>query len=484
MYAMLEILLNMSLTASVLAIIVILFRIVLKKFPRKYVCILWAFVALRLIWPFCISSSLSAFNLLDTGMNTAGQVNYFHYNEKTEKPELMFDLPVLVKEDMSPNSMTIATYTSDLYLPTVLYIWMLGLGVMLVYAGISYLNLKKRTHAAVLCKEKIYVCEDIPSPCILGVIQPCIYLPSGLDENTKKNVIAHEQAHLKRHDQWWKPLGYILLSIHWFNPVLWVSYLLFCRDIETACDEKVVKGMDRESIAEYASAMLSCAVQRRWILTCPLAFGETDVKGRVKNVLNYKKPAFRTIFIAMIVCVGIAVCFLTNPKKEPSVKKLLDNGYRVTATKGQDEVLKMILRNDERSSFFQLDACLSDEQQVQFCSLDPFEKDYDQELQNFLLKIEQIKIRDISDLIPAQDELDVYAGKTIDELTENGFERAGWEGSGHRFFFIYSNNIYECRVTVEDAADIKDPELLQEEEISALIIESVTFMDLSWNVIG
>lgn len=484
MYAMFEILLNMSLTASVLAIIVILFRIVLKKLPRKYVCILWAFVALRLVWPFCISSSLSAYNLLDTGMDTTGQVNYFHYNEKKEKPELMFDLPVFVKDDMSPNSMTIATHTSDLYLPTVLYIWIFGIAVMLVYAGISYLNLKKQTQAAVLCKEKIYVCEDIPSPCILGVIQPRIYLPSGLDESTKKNVIAHEQAHLKRHDQWWKPLGYILLCIHWFNPVLWLAYILFCRDIEAACDEKAVKDMDRERIAEYAAAMLSCAVQHRWILTCPLAFGETDVKGRVKNVLNYKEPTFRIIFIAMTVCVGIAVCFLTNPQKELSIKKLLDNGYRVTAANGQDEVLKMILSNDERSSFFQLDACLSAEQQKQSIELDSFKENYDQELQNFLLSLEQIKIRDISDLIPAQDDLDVYAGKTIGELTENGFERAGWEGSDHRYSFIYSNAVYECRVTVEDAADIKDPELLQEDEISAMIIESVTFKDLSWNVIG
>lgn len=483
MYAVFETFLNMSITASVLAIVVILFRIILKKIPRKYICILWAFVALRLLCPISIPSSLSAYNVLDTEMDTTGQINYFHYNEKKEKPELMFDLPVLVKDDMSPHSITITTHTSDLYLPTVLYIWMFGLAVMLVYAGISYLKLKKRTLAAVLCKDKIYVCEDIPSPCILGIIQPRIYLPSGLDENTKKNVIAHEQSHLKRHDHWWKPLGYIFLCIHWFNPVLWLAYILFCRDIETACDEKAVAGMDREHIAEYAAAMLSCAVQHRWILTCPLAFGETDVKGRVKNVLNYKKPTFRIIFIAIAVCIGIAVCFLTNPQKGLSVKKLLDNGYRVTATNGQNEVLKMILSNDERISFFQLDACLNNEQQKQFVGLDPFKENYEQELQNFLLSIEQIKIRDISDLIPAQDDLDVYVGKTIGDLTENGFERAGWEGSGQRFFFIYSNTVYECRVKVEDAADIKDPELLQEAEISAMIIKSVEFMDLSWNVI-
>lgn len=316
MYEVFTKLLNMSLTASILVLLVIILRIALKKAPKKYICILWALVAIRLICPFSISSSLSAYNVLHKDTISSGQIEYFEYNGKTEKPELTFEVPALVNDNYSPDSMTIGTKTSGVYMPTVVYIWVFGVILMLGYAVVSYVRLRKEVKASIKKDDNIYVCDEINSPFILGIIRPRIYLPSGMSEEVSVNVVAHEKAHIKRLDYLWKPLGFILLSIYWFNPVMWVAYVLLCKDIEAACDEKVIAQMDKEHIASYSQALLVCAAQRKMITACPIAFGETDVKGRIKNVLSYKKPAFWIICISVIACIIVAVCFLTNPEEK------------------------------------------------------------------------------------------------------------------------------------------------------------------------
>ncbi|MCI5620592.1 MAG: M56 family metallopeptidase [Lachnospiraceae bacterium] len=326
MYAVFVKLLNMSIAAGILALAIMLLRLCLKKAPKKYICILWAFVALRLLCPIGFTSSLSVFNLLHTGTES-GQVQYFAYNGKSEKPELLFDVPALVDDNESTDSMTVGTHTSDLYLPVAMCIWLCGVSLMLATALISYVRLKEKVSVSIPWKEtvqtvqtqNIYVCDEISSPFILGVVKPRIYLPSGMTEETQKHVIAHESTHLQRHDHWWKPMGYILLSIYWFNPVLWIAYILLCRDIEAACDEKVIMDMDKENIVGYSEALLACALRRKMITACPVAFGETNVKGRVKHVLNYKKPAICLVALSVLVCVVVAVCFLTNPKQRTTV---------------------------------------------------------------------------------------------------------------------------------------------------------------------
>lgn len=325
MYEIFTGILNMSLTAGIIILAVMLLRIVLKGVPKKFICILWAFVAIRLICPFGISSSLSLFNLLDAGTDTASRIEYFQYNENTEKPEAAFQVPALGDDNASPESMTIGTRTSRVYLPVLMYIWLAGAAIMLMYALISFMRLKKEVTASVLKKDNVYICDEIQSPFILGVINPHIYIPSGLGQTVVENVIAHETAHLKRLDHWWKMLGFILLAIYWFNPLSWVAYILFCHDIEAACDEKVVKDFDKESRIGYSEALLSCAVHRRMITVCPLAFGENDVKGRVKRVLNYKKPAFWLSTLAVIACMCVAVVFLTNPSGKKSSGLFHDN---------------------------------------------------------------------------------------------------------------------------------------------------------------
>ncbi|HBD30594.1 MAG TPA: hypothetical protein DC027_02950, partial [Oscillibacter sp.] len=201
--------------------------------------------------------------------------------------------------------------------------WLIGLGAMLLYALVSYLRLRRRVSVSLHIQDNIYLCDAISSPFILGVVKPRIYLPSGLDEVQQQNVLSHERAHLARRDHWWKPLGFALLAVYWFNPVLWLAYTLLCRDIELACDERVIRTMDESAVKTYSTVLLACSMPRKAVITCPLAFGEVGVKERVKNALHYKKPAFWVVAASVAVCVVVAVCFLTNPPTDTDAAGLV-----------------------------------------------------------------------------------------------------------------------------------------------------------------
>ena len=194
---------------------------------------------------------------------------------------------------------------------------------MLLYALASYLRLRRRVSVSLPIQDNIYLCDAISSPFILGVVKPHIYLPSGLDEVQRQNVLSHERAHLARRDHWWKPLGFALLAVYWFNPVLWLAYTLLCRDIELACDERVIRTMDESAVKTYSTVLLACSMPRKAVITCPLAFGEVGVKERVKNALHYKKPAFWVVAASVAVCVVVAVCFLTNPPTDTDAAGLV-----------------------------------------------------------------------------------------------------------------------------------------------------------------
>ena len=196
------------------------------------------------------------------------------------------------------------------------YIWIFGMIALALYTAISYWRLRRKVDTAVRYKDNIFQSENVSFPFVLGIIKPRIYLPFKMNGQYLEHVVAHEQAHVCRKDHWWKPLGFLLLMIHWFNPLMWLAYVLLCRDIELACDEKVIKELGNEQRGDYTQALVACSVNRRMIAACPLAFGEVSVKERVKSVMNYKKPAFWVIIISVIVCVGVAVCFLTNPKQD------------------------------------------------------------------------------------------------------------------------------------------------------------------------
>ena len=307
-------LLNLSISASWLVLAVLVLRLVSKRSPKWMNVLLWGIVALRLVLPFSIESALSLIPSAETVSPAAVQFD--------PAPTITSGVSVIdnaVNPSLSEHFSAVPTASvNPLYVWTEIagWVWLIGLGAMLLYALVSYLRLRRRVSVSLPVQDHIYLCDAISSPFILGVVKPHIYLPSGLDEVQRQNVLAHEQAHLARRDHWWKPLGFALLAVYWFNPVLWLAYTLLCRDIELACDERVIRTMDESAVKTYSTVLLACSMPRKAAITCPLAFGEVGVKERVRNALHYKKPAFWVVAASVAVCVVVAVCFLTNPEHE------------------------------------------------------------------------------------------------------------------------------------------------------------------------
>lgn len=321
MYSAFVKLLNMSAAASALIVVVALLRLILPKMPKRFLCILWALVALRLICPVSISSAVSAFNFIGNS-SSSGQVEYIHYNEKPEKPQA--EIYSYISTQDHADGPTVVQHTSAVYLPTVMNIWLAGAACMILYALLSYGRVRRTVREAVRIRRNLYICDHIPSPFILGIFHPRIYLPSDLDADQQRSVVAHERAHIARMDHWWKPLGYGILCIHWFNPMVWLAYILFCRDMEMACDEQVIRNMTAAQKQLYSTVLLTCSMPRKTITACPLAFGEAGIKTRIKRILRYKKPTFLAVCLTALLCIVLAVCFLTNPKKqEPELYPLL-----------------------------------------------------------------------------------------------------------------------------------------------------------------
>ena len=304
---------NMSISASWLVLAVLILRFVLKKAPKWINVLLWGIVAIRLICPFSFESTLSLIPSAETiplniGMDTTPTINsgISAINNAVN--------PIISQSNtpMAGASVNLLQITIGIYE----YIWIFGMIALALYTAISYWRLHRKVDTAVRYKDNIFQSENVSFPFVLGIIKPRIYLPFKMNGQYLEHVVAHEQAHICRKDHWWKPLGFLLLMIHWFNPLMWLAYVLLCRDIELACDEKVIKELGNEQRGDYTQALVACSINRRMIAACPLAFGEVSVKERVKSVMNYKKPAFWVIIISVIVCVGVAVCFLTNPKQD------------------------------------------------------------------------------------------------------------------------------------------------------------------------
>ena len=306
-------LVNLSISASWLILAVLVLRVVLKKAPKWVMPLLWGVVALRLVCLFSIESALS---LIPSAETIPSEI-VTETREPVLYEQATLDIvtnPTLPPAAEVPVGVSRQQAQVDFNIYSVL--WLAGMAALLVHALVSAGKLKRKLATAILLRDNIYESEFVDSPFVFGVVKPNIYLPMHMDEGTAAYVIAHEHAHLARRDHWWKVLGYLVLALHWFNPLVWVAYILFCRDIELACDEKVVKGLDGAARADYSQALLSCAAPKRAVAACPLAFGEGNIKTRVKSALHYKKPAFWVAAAAVLAVVIVAVCFLTNPKSE------------------------------------------------------------------------------------------------------------------------------------------------------------------------
>ena len=309
-------LLNISITASYLVLAIILLRLVFRKAPKWLFCLLWTLVGLRLVFPVSFESALSLIPSAETVPSTIIYQTSPHINSGI--PAVNNVVNPIISGNFSPDP---AASANPLQIVTILasWAWIAGLILMLAYALISFLRLKHRVSTATLHSDNIYQSEFVQSPFVLGLIKPKIYLPYNINKGDMGHVIAHENTHLRRKDHLIKPLAFIVLSVYWFNPVLWIAYILLCRDIELACDEKVIRELDKDERRDYSTALLNCSVNRRMIAACPLAFGEVGVKERIKGVMNYKKPAFWIIFLAVAVSIIATVCFMTNPKSDTDI---------------------------------------------------------------------------------------------------------------------------------------------------------------------
>lgn len=347
--------LNMSISSCWLILAVLCLRLALKKAPKWVRILLWGLVAVRLLCPFSIESALSLIPA-----------------SKTISPEIMLDatptiatgistidaaLNPVISQSSAPDP-TASVNPLQVWFAVAANIWVIGIIVMLLHTAVSYLRLRKKVATAVRLRDNIYQSENVVSPFVLGIFKPRIYLPFQISLQNMYHVITHEQAHIRRKDHWWKPLGFLLLTVHWFNPFAWLAYILLCRDIELACDERVIKALDVDARADYSAALLSCSVSRRMIAACPIAFGEVSVKTRIKSVLSYKKPAFWVILVALILCVVVAVCFLTNPigsDREPDLSFLnYENAISLVADRETVQVIHYPTATDQTESFIKL----------------------------------------------------------------------------------------------------------------------------------
>jgi len=320
---------NMSVSASWLVLAVMLSRVLLKKMPKWIHVLLWGMVGVRLVCPFTIESALSLIPSAQTlppevitSPTPTIQTGFAGMNQ-TFNPIFTQTFAPAPEAELTPLQQL---------LPVLSAVWLAGAAILLAYLFVSFALLRYRVRTAVRLRENIFQSEFVSTPFLLGFIRPRIYLPFGMEQIKAEHVIAHEKAHLARRDHWWKPLGFVLLAVYWFNPLMWAAYILLCRDIELACDEKVIKTLSDNDRADYAETLVACSINRRAITACPLAFGEVGVKARVKSVMNYKKPAFWVILLALITCVVVAVCFLTNPETDGEEEETTPSDTEETPT--------------------------------------------------------------------------------------------------------------------------------------------------------
>ncbi len=338
---------NISITASWVILAIIILRILLYKIPKRFFCAMWVIAGLRLIFPFSIESIFS----LIPSTKTLTESEFFDASPTIQTGVSSLNMAVnpFITEQFAPkpwasvNPLQVYTFIAG-------YIWIIGIIALVLYAMISYIRLRFRVREAVRLHDNIYICDRVSSPFILGLIRPKIYLPSDINEADIEFVTEHEKAHIKRLDHIWKPIGFLLLTFYWFNPIIWVGYIILCRDIELACDERVIASKDGEYKKQYSNALVNCSCQKRYISACPLAFGETGVKARIKNVLSFKKPAVWIICGAVISVVLVALCFLTDPHELRGVQNQSKNA-KIEITAVQTDGISPYIEIERKNHF-------------------------------------------------------------------------------------------------------------------------------------
>ena len=320
-YTFMPKLFNMSLTASVAIVLVILLRLLLKKAPKVISYALWGVVLFRLLCPVSIGSNFSVYNLFDAPAQESGTITsvieYVPSNiVHTEYPSVALPVPGIsdvINEALPQGREQLVADPLEAPMSFATYAWMIGVLVMAIYSIVSYIRLRRKLSVVVPLRDNIFIADDIKSPFVVGLFRPKIYLPCNLGDKEQEYIILHEQHHIKRLDHVMKALAFLALAIHWFNPLVWVAFILASKDMEMSCDEAVIRKIGSDVRADYSASLLTLATGRRIIAGTPLAFGEGDTKGRINNLSKWKKPAVWVVLIAVVACAVLAVTVLTNP---------------------------------------------------------------------------------------------------------------------------------------------------------------------------
>lgn len=294
---------GVSIGANWLILAVLLLRFLLKKAPRRVICILWAMVAVRLLLPVSLESPVDFIPETTSAIQEAVDTSLIH-------PETVTFHTGIVTPQKGTGSTSANAGQS---IPVIPLVWSFGVLLMLSYLALRYVKLRRLVREAAWEKENIWICDAVTTPFILGIVRPKIYLPSGLSGTSREYVIAHEKCHLRCKDHWWKPISYLILSVFWFDPLMWIAYFMICKDIEFACDESVIHRYSLPEKKAYSQALLSCSANRKLVLACPIAFGETAVVGRIRNVLNHKRPGFWIMLVSVLILILCTIGFFTIP---------------------------------------------------------------------------------------------------------------------------------------------------------------------------
>ncbi len=348
---------NMSLSASWLILIVLLLRLLLHRAPKWVPVLLWGIVAVRLICPISPESTWSLIPAAECIPDT-----------------VLSGSDLYIQSGIAPVDQMVNGYLADWYLEAdtastaegrgmlsyMSIAWAVGIFILLLYIAFSYFRLHRPLRTAVRLRDTIYQSEYVLSPFVLGVLHPKIYLPFRLDAKNLQYVIAHERAHIGRGDHLWKPLGFLILCVHWFNPLVWLAYSFLCRDIELACDERVIRTLEHAERADYSAALLACSMHRNTVAACPLAFGEVGVKERVRSVLNYKKPTFWVVTLSLVLCVATGICFLTNPKTKEEIPMTLPMSFGMGDVDGDGRTETFRVLEEEENMLYRLEVLKAD----------------------------------------------------------------------------------------------------------------------------
>lgn len=357
-YTFMPKLFNMSLTASVAIVLVILLRLLLKKAPKVISYALWGVVLFRLLCPMSISSDFSVYNLFDAPAQESGTITsaieYVPSNiVHTEYPSVALPLPGVndvINEALPQGQEQLVADPLEAPMSFATYAWMIGVLAMAIYSIVSYVQLRRKLSVVVPLRDNIFVADDIKSPFVVGLFRPKIYLPCNLGDKEQEYIILHEQHHIKRLDHVMKALAFLALAIHWFNPLVWVAFILASKDMEMSCDEAVIRKIGGDVWADYSASLLTLATGRRIIAGTPLAFGEGDTKGRINNLSKWKKPAVWVVLLAVVACAILAISLLTNP----SAKREFPINGRNVSELDTEQVVGMIARAEKLEDGSQL----------------------------------------------------------------------------------------------------------------------------------